>query len=701
MALDISADVGGTFTDFVVRDADGAIRLFKASTTPGRIADGIFNGLDLIAGRLGTTLPALLRDTASFACGTTVATNAILEGKAAKTGLICTQGFRDTLLIREGGKADTYNIYLDYPAPYVPRHLTFGVPERVNAEGGIETPLDEDAVARAVARMRDWGVEAIAVALIWSIANPAHEVRIGEIIAREWPSVPFSLSHQVSPTLREYRRFSATAIDASLKPIVQRSIAEVESRLAANGFSGVLTLVTSNGGRTSTREILAKPVYLCLSGPSAAPHAGVVLARASGGDGVGADGNIVTIDMGGTSFDVSITTGWTTPMHREGVIGGHMFGVPSVDVRTIGAGGGSIARVDSGGFIHVGPESAGAQPGPACYGRGGTRPTVTDANLARGLLDPEGFADGQMRLSPEAAIAAVREHVATPLGMSVEDAASLIALTVEQNMVAAIEDLTVRRGVDPRHYLLIAGGSAAGLHAASIARELGMKGVLVPHVAGVLSAYGIATGDIRFGFARSLFTSSDRFAHDQVNDILDSLRQEGSDYLRRMRVPAERQALLFTAEARYAGQVWQLTLPLSGTRIAPGAGLDELVEAFHRLHERVYTVRAADPVEFTEWNVLAIGHAPGVGSGAASGSGAGRGATAVASARRDAPRHRRVFLKGAGGHVDVPVHAVADLTPDATIRGPALLESQLTVALVPPDSQARVTRDGGVMITLD
>lgn len=686
MALEISADVGGTFTDFVVREVGGSVALFKSSTTPGRIVEGIFNGLAQIARRRGTTLRALVEQTNSFACGTTVATNAILEGKAAKTGLICTDGFRDTLLIREGGKADTYNIYLDYPAPYIPRYLTFGVPERISAEGGVEIPLDETAVRQAIARMRDWGVEAIAVALIWSIANPAHELRIGEIIAEEWPAVPFSLSHQVSPTLREYRRFSAAAIDASLKPIVRRNIADIESRLAADGFSGVLTFITSNGGRTSTQEVLAKPVYLCLSGPSAAPHAGVMLARSDGAE----DGNIVTIDMGGTSFDVSITTGWNTPMHREGMIGGHMFGVPSVDVRTIGAGGGSIARVDAGGFIHVGPESAGAEPGPACYGRGGTRPTVTDANLVRGLLDPAGFADGQMTLSPEAAHAAVHAHVAAPLGMTVEDAASLVALTVEQNMVAAIEDLTVRRGVDPRGYLLIAGGSAAGLHAAAIARELGMRRVLIPHVAGVLSAYGIATGDIRFGFARSLFTSSDRFAHDQVNAVLTALEAEGSAYLERMRVPPDRRGLRFTAEARYAGQVWQLTLPLPSTRITPGDGLAGLVEAFHQLHERHYAVRAADAVEFTEWNVLATGHV----------SEQDRHVT-DRTRQGERPGQRRVFLKDAGGHVDIPVIAVSDLTPGQVVPGPALLESQLTVALVPQGSQARKTASGGVMIALD
>ncbi|MSP67960.1 MAG: hydantoinase/oxoprolinase family protein [Alphaproteobacteria bacterium] len=688
MGCEIAADVGGTFTDFVVRDAAGRVSLYKSSTTPGRIADGIFDGLERIAARRDVSLSGLLAGCDSLAIGTTVATNAILEGKAAKTALICTAGFRDTLSIREGGKADSYNIYIDYPEPYIARHLTFGVAERINAEGGVEAPLDEAAVRAAIRQMKAWHVEAVAVALIWSIANPRHEQRIGQVLDEEWPGIPYSLSHRVSPSLREYRRFSATAIDASLKPVVHQNVAAIEGRLQAHGFAGVLTFVTSNGGRTATADILAKPVYLCLSGPSAGPHAGTMLARDEGIEG----GNIVTIDMGGTSFDVSITTGWNTPMHREGVIGGHMFGVPSVDVRTIGAGGGSIARVDAGGFIHVGPASAGAWPGPACYGRGGTLPTVSDANLVLGLIDPAGFADGQIELSPPAAERAVSDHVAKPLGMDVRQAASLIALTVEQNMVAAIEEITVRRGIDPRQYLLVAGGSAAGLHAAAIARELGMKQVLVPAVAGVLSAYGIATGDVRFGYARALFTTSARFDARGVNAVLAELEADGTAYLDRMRVPPARRRFVVTAEARYAGQVWQLTLPLPRPRVVGAAGLAAVVEAFHVLHERHYAVRATDPVEFTEWNLLAIGQAVPMGVYAGD-----------EDRRRGAPpglRTRPVFLMDAGGIIDIAVHAADHVPAGMRIAGPALVEGRLTVALVPRDASAVATRNGGLLMTL-
>jgi N-methylhydantoinase A len=689
IARAISLDVGGTFTDFVVRNEDGSIDTYKSSTTSGKISEGIFNGLEMIARRRGVDIGTLIGACDSFSCGTTVATNAILEHKTSKTGLICTEGFRDTLLIREGGKTDTYNMYVDFPEPYVPRYLTFGVKERMNAEGGVETDLDEAQVRHAVAQLKAWNAEAIAVSLIWSIANPRHEIRIGEIIAKEWPGVPVSLGHRVHPTIREYRRTSATAIDASLKPLVHRNINEIRTRLEANGFRGVLTLITSNGGRTSIEDVMSKPVYLCMSGPSAISHAGVEIARMETID----HGNIITVDMGGTSFDISVTTDWATPMHREGMIGGELFGVPSVEVLTIGAGGGSIARVDAGGFIHVGPESASAYPGPACYQRGGSRPTVTDANLVRGLLDPADFADGQMQLSRTAAEDAISRHVGEPLQMNAQEAASLICLTIEQNMVGAIEEITVRRGVDPRDFVLVSGGSASGLHAAAIGRELGIRHVIVPRSAGVLSAFGIDRGDIKFNFARSLFVSSKHFDYAGVNDLLRDLESEGVAYLDRMNVPRERRVLQFSAEARYAGQVWQLTLPLPHPRIGP-ENLPDIVEAFHRLHEQHYSVRAInDAVEITEWNLIAIGRAlaPETPLAAAGGS-----AGWVARMQK----RRTVFLKEAGGAVDIPIFDLESLRPGDIVAGPALIQDKLTVTLVPVGAAAALTTHQSIFIDL-
>ena len=684
----ISLDIGGTFTDFVVRDADDTVSTYKSSTTSGNISTGIFNGLTMIAERRGMSLHDLLAGCRTFSCGTTVATNAILERKTSKTGLLCTEGFRDTLLIREGGRADTYDLWVDFPKPYLPRSLTFGITERINAEGGVETPLDEADVHAAISSMQREGVEAVAVSLLWSIANPAHELRIGAMVAELWPGIPVSLGHQVHPTIREYRRTSAAAIDASLKPIVHRNVNELRHRLESSGFTGVLSLITSNGGRTSVEEVMAKPVYLCMSGPSAISHAGSEIGRMEDVP----HGNIITVDMGGTSFDVSVTTAWRTPMHREGTIGGELFGVPSVEVLTIGAGGGSIARVDAGGFIHVGPESAGAFPGPACYGRGGTHPTVTDANLARGLLEPEGFADGQMQLSPSNAATAIGETVGKPLGMTVQEAASLICLTIEQNMVGAIEEITIRRGVDPRDFVLVSGGSAGGLHAAAIARELGIRQVLIPQAAGVLSAFGIDRGDIKFNFARSLFTSSDHFDFAGVERTIRSLEAEGVAYLDRMGVPQERRVMQFTAEARYAGQVWQLTLPLAQPHIRTEAELAVMVEAFHQLHEQYYSVRAPeDAVEVTEWNLIAIGQAEARGAGAA---------LAASPAQMPTPRRRAAYLKEEGGAIDLPVFDLSALPIGMPVAGPCLIQDKLTVSLVPGGARASVTPNRSIAIDL-
>lgn len=689
MSFEIAVDIGGTFTDIVLRRDGAATQMYKVSTTPQDISVGIFNGLDLISSQHGLSRSGLLEKCVSFACGSTVATNAILEGKVARTALLCTKGFRDTLLIREGGKEDSYNIYMDYPPPYIPRRLTFGIPERISAEGTILRPLDEAAAIEIINRLRELDVEAVAISLLWSIMNPQHELRLGELLRKHLPGIPFSLSHQVNPTLREYRRTSAVAIDASLKPVVKKRLLEIETQLRGGGFKGAVTFVTSNGGRTSSTEIIEKPVYLCLSGPSAAPKAACLLAEMEGDR----HGNVITIDMGGTSFDVSVSSNWETPTHREGMIDGHIFGVPSIDVSTIGAGGGSIGWVDAGGFLHVGPASAGANPGPACYDRGGARPTVTDANVVRGVLDASSFARGQLKINKRKAWDAIDQHIAKPLKLTVEEAANLMCVSVEQSMISAIEEITIRRGIDPREYLLVAGGAAAGVHAVAIARELGMKRVLVPDAAGVLSAYGICTGEIRFDFARSFFASSKNFDYEAVKSLLSDLKDEGTAYLQRMRVAERDRRINLTAEARYAGQIWQLTLPLPSTSIDGPDDLAAVVESFHQMHERVYAVRAPDDaIEFVEWNVQAIGMVP-----------------RPRLIKDDVPSSdpspaqvgvRPVLLHEARRAVEVPVYDRERLVAGAVIKGPALIDAPLTAVFLPPSSSTRVTANGGLMIEL-
>lgn len=687
MSVQIAVDVGGTFTDLVLKEANGRVRNYKAPTTPGRIVDGILDGVGLIAGDFGVSSRELMAGCTRFACGTTAATNAILEHTYARTGLICTEGFRDTLTIREGGKADTYSIAIDYPEPYIARELTHGVRERLNSEGGVELPLDEDHVVAVIGALKAQGVESIAVALLWSIANPAHEIRIGALIEAHWPGVPYSLSHRTSPALREYRRTSATAIDASLKPLVSRTVNELELRLRDAGLKGVLTLMTSSGGQTAVDEVIARPINLCLSGPSAAPESARTTIRAEEQETC----NAIVVDMGGTSFDISIIDDWQIPMHREGVIDGHVFGVASVEVKTIGAGGGSIARVDAGGFIHVGPESAKSVPGPACYSRGGTLPTVTDANLVRGFLDAGNFAGGTMTLAIDKALKAIDQHVADPLDLTVEEAASLIGLTVEQNMVAAIEEITIRRGVDPREYVMVAGGAAAGLHAVPIARELGIKRVFVPPVAGVLSAFGILVSDMKTTFSRSVPLSTDTFDFERANEALAGLASESEAYLDRMKVPAEAREIRFSTEARYRGQVWQISLPFDMRRIEGQRDLDRLVEAFHQLHEKLYFVRSSDPVEFTEWTALAIGKLPAAEL---------RHAAHGGSADTAEKGRRAVYIRELGGKADIRVVDGARLAPGSVVQGPAMIDQPLTTIVLYPSTTATYSANGGVWIDL-
>jgi N-methylhydantoinase A len=685
--MHVAVDVGGTFTDLVVAYEDGSVVGYKTPSTRPDIIKGFFDGLKLIAERESVNLDELMQRIKRIDFGTTVATNALLEGKAARTGLIITRGFRDTLLVREGGKSDSYNMKAVYPEPYIARSLTKEVIERVTAEGDILTPLDEASVHAAVAELKKQKVDAVVVSLIWAIANPQHELRVAEILRAEMPDIAISLGHQVNPCVREYRRTIAAAIDASLKPLVAHNIQLMESRLKQYKFGGKLSYIVSTGGKASATDVLKRPVYLCYSGPSAAPESGKRFALMEGF----ADGNVLTVDMGGTSFDVSIVTAGKLPMHREGVIAGHMFGVPSVEIHAIGAGGGSIARVDDGGFLHVGPESAGSEPGPASYQRGGTRAAVTDANLVVGYLSDEFSAGGGMKLSLELAEEAISNNVARRLGLTTVASAALIVHACEQSMVAAIEDITIRRGVDPREYVLVAGGAAAGAHAVSIAREIGISQVIIPKMAGVLSAYGILAGEIRFGYARSLFTSSENFNQSGVLAIIEQLRAQAREFLESMSVPAVNQILEFTCEARYAGQVWQLTLPFEPEDITAPEVAIRLKDGFDKLHASLYSAHSAsDVVEFTEWNVQARGQLAEVTLPDIS-------KTASPSLAKSS---RKVYFKDVKKTIDVPVYGPLSLPIEQDIQGPLLIDESLTTIVIDPGAKVRLSRFGNYVVRL-
>src|SRR5436309_3184820 len=495
MGFRISVDTGGTFTDVVVADEHGLLHLAKAPTDLERAFQSIEDGLAQLAPELGLTVPDLLARTDVFTYGTTRATNAIVEGRTARTAFFTTEGFPDILVLREGGKLEPFR-QLQYPPSYVPRYLTFEIRERIDSEGAVFVELDEESVLHAIDEARRLRAEAVAVCLIWSIVNPSHELRVGELLARVWPEVPFTLSHQLNPIIREYRRASSTAIDASLKPLMQEYLRLLEHDLREAGLRGHIFVATSFGGAWRPQEVIERPIYSVGSGPSMAPVAALTYSSA---EEAGQSADLIVCDTGGTTFDVGLVSRGEINYAAETWLGGrwigHITGIRAVDVKSIGAGGGSIAWIDPGGLLRVGPRSAGADPGPACYGHGGTEPTITDAAVVLGWIDPHYFLGGRLPLDAGAAHAAIERAVATPLGLDVHQAAYAALTIASENIVGAIREITIAQGIDPREVTMVAGGGASGLNIVPIARELGCRRILLPSTAAALSSCGALFAD--------------------------------------------------------------------------------------------------------------------------------------------------------------------------------------------------------------
>ena len=691
MNLRISTDIGGTFTDVVSVDDNGELNVVKVSTTSGNFAEGIFDALDLLAEQYGVTLHDLLSQCSIFVHGSTVSTNALIMRNAAKIGLILTKGHRDILTYREGGKEDPFDPHVDYPEPYVPRYLTATVTERINAEGGIEIPLDEDEVRQELRRLvEEFSVEGIAVCLLWSIVNPSHEKRIGEIIEEEWPGFSYSLSHKVNPLIREYRRAVSTAIDASLLPLVNRYVNELDERLKKNGYRETLYVVTSSGALLETNEIVKKPIYTVGSGPTMAPRAGLMYAAMEGEQ----EGRIITCDMGGTSFDVSIATEGKIELSRDTQVADEILAIMKANVKSIGSGGGSIAWVDPGKLARVGPQSAGAIPGPACYMLGGEEPTVTDANVVLGYLDPDYFLGGRMDIDPQLSGKVMKEKIAEPLKIDVMEAAYTIWSTVNHNMVAAIEDITIWQGVDPREYMLVSGGGAAGLHIVPIAQELKMKKILVPKLSGVLSSVGGLAADMTMDFHVSHFTGSKQFDYKGVNGQLRDLGKRSREFLLRTGIPAGETSIGFFVEARYAYQVWELNIPLKGSEIKDEEALEELVEDFHRAHERVFGIKEpGQTIEFVNWGAQATAKVPKVEVQDQRHSGEDPGYAFVGK--------RRAYFRELGGLVDASVYRGDKLLCGARITSPAIIQEPTSTLVVFPGCTAGVSKWGNYLIELE
>lgn len=683
MGFRIASDSGGTFTDVVISDEDGRLFVGKSPTTKDRIFDGLNEALEMAAEEMQLELKEILRQCDLFVYATTHATNAMLTRDTAKTAFLTTAGFPDTLTIRQGGKESAYDFRQPYPAPYIPRRLTFEVKERVSAAGEVIVPLDRTHAATTLDELNGRNIEAVAVCLINAVANPEHELELAELIKERLPEIPYTLSTTLNPIVGEYRRASSTAIDASLKPLMQRHLRDVYADLRATGFDGELLVASSFGGAMHIEDVIDKPIYTVKSGPALAPVAGREYAAAEG-----YGGDTIVADTGGTSFDVSLLRDGNIKFTRDTWLGprftGDLTGLSSVDIRSVGAGGGSIAWVDSGGLLRVGPQSAGAVPGPVCYGRGGEKPTVTDAAVVLGYIDPDFFLSGRMPLDAEASRRAFGS-LAEELGLPLREAAFGVMALASERMVLAIQDITINEGVDPRESGLVAGGGAAGLNIGQIARELGCRWVLIPSIGAVFSASGGHYSDIVSEVWRTHRFVTDNQDYSGVNRVLDELDSsldEVSERLRTRGFTSFKRS--YSIEARYPGQFWELDVELNKNRIDSESDVELLKQSVGAAHERIFAVEGEGEVECLVWTARITAQLEKPAS------------PILKSNGQDSfrPQIMRDAYFRNGTDTQVPVYREEFIHANQIIEGPALIEGPLTTIVIDPESTVRRTDNG-------
>ncbi len=683
-----ATDTGGTFTDLVVEDDNGRITMYKSPTVPSDPVQGVIGALQLAADERGLALRDLLGRASMFIHGTTHAINAIITGRTARAALLVTEGHRDILVFREGGRLEPFNHSIPYPKPFVPRALTFELPGRIVYNGDVHEELGETAVLEAIERLKVERVEAVAVCLLWSTINPAHEKRVGQLLAQHLPGVPVTLSHEVNPTLREFRRASSAAIDASLKPLMGKYLGGLTDRLAEAGFHGEVMVLTSGGGMMASADVAEAPIKVINSGPSMAPISGQFYGAQEG-----EPDNVIVADTGGTTYDISLVRNGVVPMTRELWVGqplrGHLIGYPSVEVKSVGAGGGSIAHVDGGGLLGVGPQSAGAVPGPVCYGRGGSKPTVTDASVALGYVDPDFFLGGAIKLDRSGAIAAIEQHVAQPLDVSIEEAAWRILELATENMVQAIADITVAQGIDPTDAVLIGGGGAAGLNSTFVARRLGCKALIIPETGAALSAAGAMMSDLVAEYAASLFTTLARFEADKLRNAVAAVSEKCAAFEARTRSTGALEATTsFVAEARYEGQVWDIDVPLDVEDIVSEGGIVAFRKSFDVLHEQIFAVRdEQSDVELV--GLRATVRCP-VRTHAAF-------RLEASAALPDTANTRPIHYHGAGW-IETPILRLEHIETGPPTHGPAIIESAFTTIVVDPGARFMRSESGSIVI---
>ncbi len=671
----IGIDIGGTFTDLqILDDETGALHSYKTPTTPDDPSRGLIDGIEAAGQRFGFAIP----DVALLLHGTTIATNAVLERKLPRGVLLATAGFTDVLEIGRHARRDIYGLKLHREPALIALDRRIGIAERTRADGSIELPLGPAALDAALAAIDAHQAETVAIALLNSPINPAHEQQLRDYIVAARPALPVSISSDISPEIREYERTSTTVLNALLMPVLQAYLDRLAARMASAGMTARLLLVQSNGGVCTAAVAASQPVRLLLSGPS-----GGALAAGRAAHRLGRP-NLVGIDMGGTSFDVCVVQNHQVTQMTQGEVDGLPVRLPMLEIRTIGAGGGSIAMVGDG-RMTVGPRSAGAVPGPVCYGRGGTLPTVTDANTVLGRLDASSFLGSAMTLLVDAARTAVDTSVATPLALSIEQAAEGILAVTNVSLAAAIRLSLFEKGLDPKDFALLSFGGAGGLHAIEVAEELGIGAVVFPPDASTFSAYGILNSDIVHDLARSRVVPATEANLPYILDACAALREQGLALLEQDGVAPSQRELILSADLRYHGQAFELVIPWGDVTPSQDT-LATLVRDFHALHRQRFSyANEGDPVELVTIRLAAIGRLPHTAMG--------RQSQAPSATTPPAPRTRRIHIQNTW--TEIPVHDRFSLTTE--IPGPALIQEPYTTIFIAPGWACTPNQHGDLM----
>ena len=678
----IGVDVGGTFTDLFVWSSTGSVETFKVLSTPGDPSVGVLDGLQAIADAHGLGLRELGPLVSTIVHGTTVTTNAVLTRGGARTGLLTTEGVRDALEMRRGIREDRYDNRLLNVEPLVPRRLRLPVRGRLDYGGEEVEPLDLDGVREAAARFRRAGAGAVAVCFMNAFADPAHERAAMEVLQSELSGTYLCASTDVLPVVRFYNRVSTTVLNAYVGPVLSDYLGSLQSKLADAGFAGVLLIMQSNGGVALPDVTCRQPATTLLSGPAGGPRA-----AAYGRE------DCILVDMGGTSFDASLVRDGAAAMTNEGEIARLRIALPMLAIATIGAGGGSISWIDEGGLLRMGPKSAGADPGPVCYGRGGEKPTCTDADLVLGYLDPDFFAGGKLRLDAGSAHRAIDERIARPLGLEPEEAAAGMYRVINSNMAHGVREITIERGLDPREFPLVVAGGAGALHACMIADELEIPTLVVPATASVLCAAGMLLSDLQHDFVRTYITPVSRLDPGRLRFLVNEMIAGGSGQLAREGVPEARVAHEVALDLRYVKQYHEVTLPVPRAAVESG-DLDSIRDAFHAEHDRLFGYELAaegTDLELINVRVRSVGEVdkpdlPELERG-------GRDADA---ARKGS---RRAYLPSKGKFEEVAVYDGHRLRAGNEFPGPALVERIDTTVFVTSAFDARIDDVGNCLLS--